>query len=942
MSDLDIEWAIYRGVAPKATSGDRSRAEELATQLAEADYKSVLLSAEAKTILSTSSSSSSTILERLNISPTSENQIEDTASVSPVIRLIVAIALLHSFAQVNWTGPELTFAPLDILPSGTNPTTTDEDLNNASVPLLTLKGEPAYHLASQPVLLLLARRLFLSLSSSSSYDSPSSRLSTLPLWLLRLHLVHIALLDEPVSLDEDVIESIERLLTDVRVAEDQDLVATIHLELGLLHHALSQDKQANQEFLTASKASGLEFELTGALGKRTKYQIAAHSQLVLLAESRKREGDDEEEDGSAGRMGEVNEEAQEKAKAKAKSALPETLALNDDTLLEETEFTKVTRDDSGSGSGSGSGSTSKLSHLDPANQPPLHPLDQSLLLSLCLSQHNNSPSSGLTGQQMMPFLVRVISHPRNWSVHTTGLLLRSRLESARSRTVERSTLQLLALIEQMPTSDSSTIERLKYFHQLPLPSKWEMERELAKRYLSLGVTRSALEIFTRLEMWEDAVMCLQRMDRESEAETIVRDLLEGKKTESDVVSTLNKASLSEQRKNNLTAAREAKLWCLLGDLALNSEQATKDPARARQVAIGHYEKAWQVSNHTSSRAMRSLGTIRVGLQQYEEAITCLKNALEINPLYSRAWFTLGVCLVRLERWNEAKDAFRRQVGVEDDDGEGWNNLAAVYLRLGEEGLPKGETPPPVTYENKLLAYRALRQGLKHSYNNWRMWQNYMIISIDVGELAESARAMTRIVEELATKDPVLAVDPDVLDKLVDSVTRDDYSLLEQGEVIPTSSNEGFGLLPIVERLFDITILPRISDSPRVWRAHARLLRWKEDWAGAQEDYLRAYRCSVVSDEKVERDLGKWREAVQEIEDLVAVLSQLGPKAKLQEEKAQAGGEGQGEVAKKKKGDWKFQARGLVRTFMGRTRESFEQEKEWERLQDLLDDLKRSD
>ncbi|OCF44185.1 TPR repeat-containing protein [Kwoniella heveanensis CBS 569] len=935
----DLEWAIYRGVAPKSsttstsTSTSTSRVEELATQLAEADFKSILLSAEAKAIFA----SSPLLLEGLNVSPSFVAQSGDSASestTSPVIRLIVAIALLHSFAQVNWTGPDLTFSPLDILPTASATSTSTEELNNASVPLLTLQGEPAYHLASQPVLLLLARRLSLSLlssspdsSSSSSSPSLSSSLKTLPLWLLRLHLVHIALLDEPVSLQENVFQSIEKLLADVNVAQDQDLVATIHLERGLLHHALGQDKQANQEFLTASKASGLEFELTGALGKRTKYQIAAHSQLVLLAESRKREGDGEDTAAATGQGGEGEEENNGKG-----AALPETLALNDDTLLEETEFTKVTRDDSASAS------TSRLSHIDPANQPALHPLDQSLLLSLCLSQHNNSPSSGLTGQQMMPFLVRVISHPRNWSVHTTGLLLRSRLESTRSRTVERSTLQLLALIEQMPTSDSSTTERLKYFHQLPLPSKWEMERELAKRYLSLGVTRSALEIFTRLEMWEDAVMCLQRMDRESEAETIVRDLLEGKKTESDVVSTLNKASLSEQRKNKLTAAREAKLWCLLGDLALNSEQATKDPAGARQAAIEHYEKAWQVSKHTSSRAMRSLGTIRVGLQQYEEAIICLKNALEINPLYSRAWFTLGVCLVRLERWNEAKDAFRRQVGVEDDDGEGWNNLAAVYLRLGEEGLPKGEQPPPVTFENKLLAYRALRQGLKHSYNNWRMWQNYMIISIDVGELSEAARAMTRVVEELATKDPILAVDPDVLDKLVDSVTRDDYSLLEQGEVVPTSSNEGFGLLPIVERLFDHTILPRISDSPRVWRAHARLLRWKEDWAGAQEDYLRAYRCSVVSDERVERDLEKWREAVQEIEDLVAVLSQLGPKAKAQEEAKQK----DGEEPKKKKGDWKFQARGLVRTFMGRTRESFEQEKDWERLQDLLDELKRSD
>ncbi|WWD16174.1 hypothetical protein CI109_100599 [Kwoniella shandongensis] len=908
----NLEWSILRGTPSTNSEAGPSRVNELASQLAEAEFKSILTSSEAQAVIATTPS----LLDELVTSEPQGSQ----ESVEPVTRLIVAIALLHSFVQVNWTGPDLDFTPLDILPSSAK---TPDDLNAASLPFLTLGGEPAYHLSSQPSLFLLARRLFLSL--------PKDSLPTLPLWLLRLHLVHLSLLDEPVSPPSDLLDSIKALLENPTASADQDLVATIHLEIGLLHHAMGQEKQANQEFLAASRASGLEFELTGALGKKTKYQVDAHSQLVLLAESRKREAE-----GGTKQVDPVTDKTAESSTSTA--ALPESILLNDDTLLEETQFTKSTDPTT-------SNADSRLAHLDPADQPPLHPLDQSLLLSLCLAQHNNAPESGLTASQMMPFLARVLSHPQNWSTHTTGLLLRSRLEASRSRTVERSTLQLQALIEQMPTSDSSTKERLRYFHQLPLPSKWEMERELAKRFLTVGVSRSALEIFTRLEMWEDAVLCLQRMERDQEAETIVKDLLEGKKIESDLVPTLGRASLTEPRRAKFTAAREAKLWCLLGDLALNGDEAMKDPVAARNTAIEHYTKAWEVSSHTSSRAMRSLGSLRVGGKEYEEAIPCFRAALDINPLYARAWFTLGVCLVRLERWPEAKDAFRRQVGVEDDDAEGWNNLAAVYLRLGEVGegtaTGGGQDAPSVSYDNKRLAFRALRNGLRYAYANWRMWQNYMIVAIDVGELSEAARAMTRVIEEIATKDPILAVDPDVLDKLVDSVTRDDFSLAEAGEngekAVPNTSNEGFGLLPIVERLFDVTILPRISDSPRVWRAHGRLLRWKEDWEGALEDYTRAYRCGVVSDEKVERDVEKWREAVTELEDLVAVMSVLGPKAKAQVEKRE---EAEG-TTKRKKGDWKFAAKGLVRTFMGRTRESFEGEKEWERLQELLDELKNT-
>lgn len=646
-----LEWSLLRGT----TSFDQpqpSRSYSLAVSLVEADFKAVLLSAEAKHVFERSPKLFEGLAE-LQEGPTATHLA--LGQDDQFILYTVAIALLQSFVQSNWTGPDLTFAPLDLIPSsGSN--ISNEKLNASSLPFLTLQGEPAYHLCSQPALLLLSIRLLKLLSAQTAPPA------TLPWWLLRSHLVHQALLDEPIELQPDVLAVVRDLPQSM--PDDPELLASLRLELGLYHHSLGHDKLANQEFLAAAQASGLEFELTGAMGKRTKFQIELHSQLVLLAESRHRIGeDDKPPDHAAGTNGNGH--------------VPEALPLNDDTLLEETEFTKRTSSD-------GSGS-SRLSHLDPASQPPLNPLDQSLLLSLCLSQHNHSPASGLTASQMMPFISRVLSHPRNWSIHTTALLLRSRLQSTRSRTVERSTLQLAALIEQMPTSDSCPQERLEYFHQLPLPSKWEMERELAKRYLSLGVVRSALDIFTRLEMWEDAVGCLQRMERESEAEAIVRDLLAGRKVESDLVHELGRASLSERRKIKLEAGREAKLWCLLGDITLTSENARKDPDAAKSTAAEHYEKAWEVSGKTSSRAMRTLGSLHFSAKEYDLAIPCSKAGLDINPLFARAWFTLGVCYVRLERWSEARDAFRKEVGVDDEDAEGWNNLAAVYLRLGETG-----------------------------------------------------------------------------------------------------------------------------------------------------------------------------------------------------------------------------------------------------------------
>ena len=547
-------------------------------------------------------------------------------------RLVLAIAFLHAFVQANWTGPDIDIHPSAFFTSnnGVSKNWTEELIHTKSVQELAHGGEPAYHLSKVPTFLRFAQILI---------SLPYKYIHSISLWRLRVASVHLQVLDETVALHEDFHMSLQPLL--ITFASEADLSGRIHLELGILEHLLTQDKLAAEHFVKAARSTELEYELSGALGKRTKFQVTEVAQLVLLAESHlKTESEkDVAYDSEAG----VNNNAEK--------TLPETLALNDDTLLEQTEFTSSHPGSSGS----------LLNHINPSFQPFLHPLDQCILISLCLNIRNTSPSHGLTTEQMHPYVSRVISQPKNWSVHTMALLLRSRLESSRTRTVERSTLQLQALIDQMSSSDSTTCERLLYFHTILLPPKWELERELAQRYLSLGVVKSALEIFERLEMWEDVVKCYGALQMPGKGIAIVRDLLEGKK---GATGDITSRGLTED------ATRQAKLLCLLGDL---------EPANA----IDHYEKAWIVSNETSGRAMRSLGGYYFAQAKYREAIECLRKALKINPLLEKTWFILGCACMRIEDWEEAKNAFGRCVAINEEDGESWNNLASMYLRMGE-------------------------------------------------------------------------------------------------------------------------------------------------------------------------------------------------------------------------------------------------------------------
>lgn len=199
----------------------------------------------------------------------------------------------------------------------------------------------------------------------------------------------------------------------------------------------------------------------------------------------------------------------------------------------------------------------------------------------------------------------------------------------------------------------------------------------------------------------------------------------------------------------------------------------------------------------------------------------------------------------------------------------------------------------------------------------------MFIAMDVGELAESCRALGRVVEETSAKIGADSVDEDVLERLVSAVIKapndpDD----PESEIAARNPNEGHGLSKRVIHLFETTILPRISSSPRIFRSYARLLTWQRRWDDVLKAYLDGYRCSSAGKaEKGEMDLESWREAVREVVDVVDVLRNFGPRV---------GGY-----------NWKLQSRSIVRAFLGRTKE-FEDEEEWGRLIELQNELRKEE
>lgn len=49
-------------------------------------------------------------------------------------------------------------------------------------------------------------------------------------------------------------------------------------------------------------------------------------------------------------------------------------------------------------------------------------------------------------------------------------------------------------------------------------------------------------------------------------------------------------------------------------------------------------------------------------------------------------------------------------------------------------------------KRKELAFQTLQEALKHSYESWKMWENFLYVSMDLGQLSHALQAFARLLE----------------------------------------------------------------------------------------------------------------------------------------------------------------------------------------------------
>lgn len=886
--------------------------------------------------------------------------------------LHIGFAALFYFLQSNVTGPPLEFDSATVVFG--EAVAGDRKVLNAMrrkmLRELSMDGEAVYPLTPNIELFCIAKAILVDSGILVTEGAP------LVAWTgrMRVNFLHQKMLSEVSgTLQKAIYDDLDKISTTV-LGEGSDSTgktkAAFLLERATIHTHHGLDAKARFDLDKAAVASGFEYALTGKLGKRTKFQDRDITQLVVLAVSSETE--------AASNATEIKKESEALA--------PKALDLNDDTLLETIAFAKegaqpekytTVQDESSL--------PPALASIDPSNQPKLNPLDSAILLAIASAIKNNSPEHGLTREETLPYATRVIeSGSNNWQIYTQALLVRSRCEAFKSRTVERGVLQMQALVDQIiadtATSNTAIVtadtvtneqqgqpttflprpqesesapaeERLEYLWVLDFQTRWNLEAELAQKWVSLGGLRTALDIYERLEMWAEVALCYAATEKEEKAKAIVRRQLY-KPTNAGAVDEDNERYEGPELAQLPTDA--PRLFCILGDI-------DSDP--------GMYERAWEVSGQRYARAQRSLARLYLKAQPpaYERAEEAYKKSLKINPQNHGAWFALGCVQLNREKWHEAIESFTRTVQIEQDDAEAWSNLAAALLNVSSsENKSSAESKAKTkiseekkdtedadgeraveedSYKYTRDALTALHHAARLKQTDHRIWDNIITVAASLPPQLRPYKdiviAQRKVIELRSSKKGEKAIDLAILDMLVEHLINNyDYdnlliSIDGTGQKIVRTGTVAGQIMTLV----DDVVVPLITHSAPLWLLVAKVELWRHRPSKAFAAHEKAWRATVSSctqgafqmnDEK------RWNQIVKATERLVRDgYAKIGGMTKEREDGSiPEDGDGDEELVAK---DWRFKSRSAIRGILGKGKD-WEGTEGYAQLKELLSEV----
>ena len=386
--------------------------------------------------------------------------------------------------------------------------------------------------------------------------------------------------------------------------------------------------QAETAINTAQQLLNLKLNLTGRLGKRTKYQEEDIPVLVL-----------EKESGTLN----LNDEFTRKLDVKQ----PDFVALDENVAnLEET----------------------KLKEGERITDTEVTVYDQIYVCSLLNLMKSENADEDVLREILLVYSKTIGRTSYDWLVYSLLLLLKSKAEDHKHRTIERVLMQVESLCNQHNDREPAPYTRCRFFFTINYPVIQELKADYAQIYMGFGAYLTAAKVFEEIEMYDKCVNSLYLAGKQDEALAFANKVLEEEE--------------------------DPGIYCVLGEI--------KDD-------VTYFEKAVEVSGGKYAKAYRCLGRYYFVKKDFEKSILYNEKALAMNAFFPNVWFNLGYIYLQRNEHKEALRCFAKVVQIDNAQPDAWSNMGACFMETSQFKQ----------------ATNCFEQGLKYSVNSGRIYENLL-------------------------------------------------------------------------------------------------------------------------------------------------------------------------------------------------------------------------
>ena len=561
--------------------------------------------------------------------------------------LCCAICALQLFVQNNFTGPLVGPFFFEAFPCLAGEEEIEICPIKDSINELSVDTEGIYGLVNHPEYLLLAKTVFINLRS----QLPACR--TISWWSIRFNFVLQKVADELSSTIYDRIVADAKFIEENAIVspEDRQLISLYYLESGQAFLLFSDIMNASQRFNRARTFLRMKSSLTGALGKRTKFQSIAKAQLIVKVEYEDASIPAEEITGPP----------------LLPEDLPKNVLLDDETRL----------------------NTWKFIEEDDDTVPNLTPLEQAGVLLTDVQFKRKSKALEIQDtDETKAYLHALLQYPKCWAVQNCALRLRSKLESTESRAITRARDQFQELVDCVNREEPSRFERLKLFYVCNVRGIWRAKEDFGDILFSIGDTKASLNLFEEMHLWEKVIDCYNRLEMRNRAAVIINNLI------STVGETPKFLCLLGDATDDISCYERA--WILSNEKSSRAQRSLGDRYFYRkeyETAVIHYKKSLAVS-HIQLTVWNKLAYSAMQLQDLQEAVRAYKKCSVLEPDQFEYWNNLGSCYTKLGESEKAYRAFKDAARCKSDSWKVFENLITSSLSVGN-------------YRDALYAYKRI-------------------------------------------------------------------------------------------------------------------------------------------------------------------------------------------------------------------------------------------